>query len=98
MTMVTTTATLVLELELMSSLQRLSFLRHNDLENHEELKDNNRLAFLLQGMGFRIPLSVPAFWGFWQGSRHLLNKRTENPQRFPHGMSSKELQYSTLVK
>ena len=98
MTMVTTTATLVLELELVSSLQRLSFLRHNDLENREELEDNNRLAFLLQGKGFWIPLSVPAFWGFWQGSRHLLNKRTENPQRFPHGMSSKELQYSTLVK
>lgn len=33
-----------------------------------------------------------------RGNRHLLNKRTENPQRFPHGMSSKELQYSTLVK
>lgn len=29
---------------------------------------------------------------------YSLNKRIENPQRFPQGMTSKELQYSTLVK
>lgn len=56
--------------------------------------------------GFLVQLQLP--WrpaspsgvsgGSGRGGGHLLNKRTENPQRFPHGMSLKELQYSTLVK
>ena len=67
------TETTVLESELVSSLQRLSFLQHNDLENHEELRDSNRLAFLLQGMGFHaLELSgshsvSPCFLGILAG-------------------------------
>ena len=67
------TETTVLESELVPSLRRLSFLQHDGLENHKELKDNNRLAFLLQGAGFHaLELSgshsvSPCFLGILAG-------------------------------
>lgn len=72
---------------------------HKGLEEHWGLNDRMLLFMRAQFTDGPGAARGPLVRVSWAGvSQHLLNKRTENPQRFPHGMSWNELQYSTLVK